>query len=1524
MPSVLNSISNSVKTSNTSTSDSPSTPSSPPLSAIQPKKKFRTFGIASRSRSPAVHNGAHHSDTEDDWNHPVLITTGNESSTAVGGQRRHPSVTDTSFFESSTAAPNASGAAVASSAASKKSQPPSTRSRASSMEVEEMKIDLSFGSSASLTLGAPLPPSSVSIIGIKQIRDGFPTVTLPPFPLANVAIAAPQTPLTPGGSNKRRSSFLHNLTRFANPTSNGKTSKKDGRPSTGGGSSGVPQSPSTASGFPTPTPPAENTADPFNDVSMMSENALTASAGSNVITALAAYLTAVANDSKLRGSRPWKRFIRVRTDDLESVRVERAIKRVRSDLAAHKPSSSISAAAKDMMSRKTMMDVGTGPSMLSLGPSFGVGDLGMAGLSADGGFQSEMDGESEGGASEKGGKTNADDVTQKIPPVPPIPAHLISTGHEKEATAKPTTAALDTSVGGTTTSKADKRVSSVMALQSAFSSDTDSLSKRNSYLQGFGSGTGSAPPTPTPGTAELPSATAASANKAAAETNPEDVELPPSPKGASAELAGEDASVTGLPTPVHSPQPKIPRSHSADPDKAARRFKDSELMDGDTSVAEGGDVTTDAEARSTTTNDAGDPTAVVTKKKSKKRVKKAPAPQKKVTLEDFEMMRVLGKGCAGKVLLVKYKKSSDLYALKSITKRHVLAHQELQHTLTEQAVLKRMSREGKDPFVVKLWWSFHDKDNLYLVMDFHPGGDLATQLARWGRLGRDRARFYAAEIVEGVEGLHAAGVIYRDLKPENILIGSDGHIVLTDFGLSKEFPRRGASSGPATASGTPNGVFSGTDYYAGAPSTDGAPSSWTGSESGSWGPTKDLTSTFCGTAEYLAPEVIQGLPYSYEVDWWSFGTMLYEMLSGITPFWANNHSDMYVRVLQDELQFPEDRAMDQDTKSLIRGLLQRNPALRMSEPRVKRHPYFSMIDWDHVYYKRYIPPYIPPIDPSNASDTQNFDETFLEMEPTVDNDDPVSESEREKTEDEGGRGDGADSVRKAEGTVTDISSPTGETKDVFDGYSFKGRQSVLIDEEDYEAYADEEEEGEDEELVEARKITDALAARHQQPQQPAEPREDVSETGTIEQNKDEPSIQEAISATPSTSTVPESAVSASIVTDADSVVAPKAPKDERKQASESTERSSTIPSLTTGTTGTMSSSKDLTESPTVAESLAQSAAAARLIAEGSFDEAVQAPLPLSPVLEAADLTGPIEDEPLSKAEAKAAPITPVQQRTRGTRREKSGIPVLDRLRREEDDDATERDEDDWDLVETPAMQERNGAKGLNLWQRGVVDRYRLAVFRKSGTSGSTPSRIPRSVSGTTRDSQSVAAAEMSASPSPSQSKQKRGRTGGISLRKSTRDFLRAKSPAANFSTQSSATSRASLAQSSNPAGVNGAGLLTPSPSGPVASTKPVPSLKSKSSALSRASVNSPPSSDQSVTDLRNQHAKSSADVSLSTPVKSPMSSRSPAMRSSPAVDEGDQPRPSNLKKMKKYTEQGAERMFSLFGSPRNQNQQHHS
>ncbi|KAN0065229.1 hypothetical protein ACQY0O_001726 [Thecaphora frezii] len=425
------------------------------------------------------------------------------------------------------------------------------------------------------------------------------------------------------------------------------------------------------------------------------------------------------------------------------------------------------------------------------------------------------------------------------------------------------------------------------------------------------------------------------------------------------------------------------------------------------------------------------------RRRSSRRAQRRNRDNEKVTVDDFEMIRVLGKGCAGKVLLVRHNESKGLFAMKSIHKRHVLAHQELQHTLTEQSVLKRMVKEVTDPFIVRLWWSFHDRNNLYLVMDFHPGGDLATQLSRWGRLGRDRARFYAAEIVEGVEGLHKAGVIYRDLKPENVLIGADGHIVLSDFGLSKEFSGHARSAGSSTPppnspgrSQSSNNVRSAHWLSASDDATDASPSNSRFLDK------RETTSTFCGTAEYLAPEVIQGSPYSYEVDWWSFGTMLYEMLTGITPFWADTHADMYVRVLHDELVFPEDRVLDQDTKSIIRGLLQRNPMLRMKEPRIKKHPYFSMIEWDHIFHKRYIPPYIPPIDPQNEADTQNFDETFLEMQPTVAHA-PEDEGPIDDTEAAANAGGASEQGKDSEGGQ---GASHVDQSHLFDGYSFRGRR----------------------------------------------------------------------------------------------------------------------------------------------------------------------------------------------------------------------------------------------------------------------------------------------------------------------------------------------------------------------------------------------------------------------------------------------------------------------------------------------------
>ncbi|THH18633.1 hypothetical protein EW146_g2400 [Bondarzewia mesenterica] len=887
-----------------------------------------------------------------------------------------------------------------------------------------------------------------------------------------------------------------------------------------------------------------------------------------------------------------------------------------------------------------------------------------------------------------------------------------------------------------------------------------------------------------------------------------------------------DSTVPSTPIATESHTARIPRSQSAGPAKSARL---SRIFSPSTSQLDGNTA-------SQTEDDSSINTSSEQKRKRKKRSKSADPKrelkksQRKVQVSDFEMMRVLGKGCAGKVLLVRYKSSSDLYALKAITKRHVLAHQELQHTLTEQAVLKRMAAEGTDPFVVKLWWSFHDKENLFLVMDFHPGGDLATQLARWGRLGRDRARFYAAEIVEGVEGLHAAGVIYRDLKPENILIAADGHIVLTDFGLSKEFPRRTMA---ITAPSTPNGLSNGFH------SPQAATPYWMNEEKAQdlagWParPT-DSTSTFCGTAEYLAPEVIQGLPYGYEVDWWSFGTMLYEMLTGITPFWADNHSDMYVRVLQDELQFPDDRAMDQDTKSLVRGLLQRNPALRLSEPRIKRHPYFSMIDWSHVYHKRYIPPYIPPIDPSNASDTQNFDDTFLDMEPVINDENDFVDTDQERDQTDTDRTDGEDSVTTpSQSRSSSVHPQEDETVDVFDGYSFKGRHSVILgDEEDVEEV---EESGEEEDEDE---VTPSLLA---------------------EVNGDEVSVQDEGSVASAQEQTPEPKTP-----EARPAVLPETPT----EIATPPEQPRAVPAETPAEviTPTPRSSEDVPRTP-------------------------QSPVKQLPP-EPAPPEVPRKESRKAIAPTKPSAIRPSSGRA-GRRREKSGIPALDRDLSdapEEDEAGTEReeDEDDWDFIEADG-EDRNGAKGTSLFARGVVDRYKLAVFRK----GSTPNR---SVSGISQTSD-LNGSDYSKSPSPAD-KQRRGRTPGLTFRRNPKPFLLAKSPPSTRSSTSNVTAKTlTHSTSANLSASTASSLLPPTHSRNTFAMSMSPSLKSKESAVSIGSPNS--SSDASMTN--DDGAAGEPDVT-------------DTVKAHPGPGADDQDKQKN-KKLKKYKE-GAEKVLSLFASPR--------
>ncbi|EIW70966.1 hypothetical protein TREMEDRAFT_13278, partial [Tremella mesenterica DSM 1558] len=207
-------------------------------------------------------------------------------------------------------------------------------------------------------------------------------------------------------------------------------------------------------------------------------------------------------------------------------------------------------------------------------------------------------------------------------------------------------------------------------------------------------------------------------------------------------------------------------------------------------------------------------------------------------LEDFQLVRVLGRGCAGRVLLVKHAKTSSIYAMKAISKRSVFTHGELHHTLAELSILRRFAEHEPDNgFVSKLHFAFTDRENFYLVLDFYPGGDLATQLEIHGTLGHMRTRFYAVDIIKSCQVIdcrHRHGIIMRDLKPENVLLDARGHAVLADFGEKKIVVDRAYS--------------------------------------------------FVGTSDYLAPEVIIGKGYTYAADWWPLGCMMVECMIGRVGF----------------------------------------------------------------------------------------------------------------------------------------------------------------------------------------------------------------------------------------------------------------------------------------------------------------------------------------------------------------------------------------------------------------------------------------------------------------------------------------------------------------------------------------------------------------------------------------------------------------------------------------------------------------
>lgn len=303
--------------------------------------------------------------------------------------------------------------------------------------------------------------------------------------------------------------------------------------------------------------------------------------------------------------------------------------------------------------------------------------------------------------------------------------------------------------------------------------------------------------------------------------------------------------------------------------------------------------------------------------------------KEKVTLKDFQLMKVLGRGSFGKVMLVKKKDNGKFYAMKILRKDVIIKRNQITNTKAERAILQQCQH----PFLMTLRFAFQSSSKLYLVLDFYQGGELFYHLKNERRFTERTAKIYVGEIALALGHLHSTEVIYRDLKPENILLGPDGHVCLTDFGLAKE-------------------VGEG-----------------------------ETTSSFCGTPEYLAPEIVASLGHDKAVDWWSLGILLYELTVGIPPFYSQNVNEMYEKIQHGVLRFPP--FLSENCQSLIAELLNRDPAERCGSKNdvedIKQHPFFDDIDWDKMYAKQVIADYQPEV---KADKSALFESEFT-AEPVV-------------------------------------------------------------------------------------------------------------------------------------------------------------------------------------------------------------------------------------------------------------------------------------------------------------------------------------------------------------------------------------------------------------------------------------------------------------------------------------------------------------------------------------------------------------
>ena len=295
-----------------------------------------------------------------------------------------------------------------------------------------------------------------------------------------------------------------------------------------------------------------------------------------------------------------------------------------------------------------------------------------------------------------------------------------------------------------------------------------------------------------------------------------------------------------------------------------------------------------------------------------------------LTLNDFNIISNLGKGCYGKVLLAEKKDSNELFAIKFIEKELIDKSEKLHHILSERNVLCSTSC----PFIINLFYAFQTPLSFCLCLEYIPGGDLFNYMQKFNFFSLTQIKFYISEISIALNYLHNKKIIYRDLKPENILINFDGHIKLTDFGLSRLMD-------------------------------------------------SNQTQTFCGTPDFMAPEIIKGENYDISVDWWSLGILIYEMIYHKPPFYSENKNKIFQKILNDDIYFSG--LYDEEITTLIEGLLQKDPKLRFGYKEIFNHSFLKEIDPEKVLLKFYEPPFLPKLN-SNYLNNDNLNDNLIESD----------------------------------------------------------------------------------------------------------------------------------------------------------------------------------------------------------------------------------------------------------------------------------------------------------------------------------------------------------------------------------------------------------------------------------------------------------------------------------------------------------------------------------------------------------------